>query len=70
MWQLIGMTAEAVGTLLIAFTVIRTHGIVSRERRIDKRVLQAIHWERMMAVVGVICLFIGYIFQVKSVNWY
>jgi len=61
---ILGLTLEALGAVMIAYTVIRTHAMVERERRIDTRIVRAIRGERTMAIVGVLFVIAGYLIQV------
>lgn len=60
----IGMSFEALGSVMIAYTVIRTHAMVERERRIDTRIVRFMHRERIAAFIGVLFIVAGYLLQV------
>lgn len=62
----VGLTLELIGTLLLAYTVIRVHLMLGRERKIDRKVLVVLHHERLAALVGVLLIIAGYVFEVTA----
>ncbi|MBI2037889.1 MAG: hypothetical protein HYT15_03085 [Candidatus Magasanikbacteria bacterium] len=61
--QIVGISLDVVGTILIAYTVLRVHDRVRKERRIDLPVTKEMVTERTMVIVGIALILIGYIFQ-------
>lgn len=57
----LGVTAETLGTILIALTVINVHSHVVKERHIDIDVITAMRKERWYAISGIILIIVGYI---------
>ena len=61
---IIGITFDVIGTILIAYTVLRVHNRAREERAIDSRVINEMKKERATSIVGIVFIIIGYIFQV------
>ena len=61
---IIGITFDVIGTILIAYTVLRVHNRTREERVIDSRVINEMKKERVASIVGIVFIIIGYIFQV------
>ena len=60
---IIGITFDVIGTILIAYTVLRVHNRAREERAIDSRVINEMKKERATSIVGIVFIIIGYIFQ-------
>ena len=60
---IIGITLDVIGTILIAYTVLRVHNRAREERAIDSRVINEMKKERATSIVGIVFIIIGYIFQ-------
>jgi len=61
---IIGITLDVIGTILIAYTVLRVHNRAREERAIDSRVINEMKKERATSIVGIVFIIIGYVFQV------
>ncbi|NCN24997.1 hypothetical protein GW918_02875 [Candidatus Berkelbacteria bacterium] len=61
---IIGMTLDAIGAVLVAYTVLQVHDRVRKERAIDAQVIKKMKQERTAVIIGVILIIVGYIFQV------
>jgi hypothetical protein len=59
--EVIPITLEFVGTVLIGIAVLRVHTKVSREHKIDKKVLKSISRERTWTIAGLALIAAGYI---------
>jgi len=59
-----GITAETLGTVLIAFTVLNVHSHVVKEKHIDMDVIKAMRKERRFAISGLVLIIVGYILVV------
>jgi len=59
-----GITLDVIGTVLIAYTVLRVHNRVRKEHHIDSRVLKEMKMERAVGIIGVGLIIAGYVFQV------
>jgi len=60
---IIGITLDVIGTILIAYTVLRVHTRAREERAIDSRVINEMKRERARTIVGIVFIIIGYVFQ-------
>ncbi|PIP68720.1 hypothetical protein COW91_03220 [Candidatus Nomurabacteria bacterium CG22_combo_CG10-13_8_21_14_all_32_8] len=63
--EIIGLTLNTLGTILIAYTVLRVHARVSKDRKIDTKVISEMQKERMLGILGIILIIIGYIIQLS-----
>jgi len=60
---IIGITLDVIGTILIAYTVLRVHNRAREERAIDSRVINEMKKERAASIVGIVLIIVGYVFQ-------
>jgi hypothetical protein len=67
--EFLGMTFDFVGTIILAIAVLRVHMKLGKEHKIDKKVLQAIHREKIFAILAIIFIFFGFILQVFGGSW-
>lgn len=67
MLPIVALTLEMLGTVLIAYTVLRVHDRVRREREIDSPVLAEMQRERSLVVLGIFLILAGYILQVVNI---
>lgn len=63
---IIGIVAEAVGTLLIAYTAFRVHDRVRLEHKIDAKVIKEMERERATGNFGIVLMLGGYLLQIIS----
>ncbi|MBI2097732.1 MAG: hypothetical protein HYT46_02260 [Candidatus Vogelbacteria bacterium] len=63
-----GITLDVIGTILIAYTALRVHDRVRKEHHIDSQVVREMHRERLLGLIGVLLIILGYIFQVVGVS--
>jgi len=63
-----GITLDAIGTILIAYTALKVHDRVRRDHHIDSGVVSEMGRERTMGIVGIAFIIIGYIFQVVDLT--
>jgi len=61
---IIGITLDVIGTILVAYTVLRVHTRAREERAIDSRVINEMKKERTASIFGIALIIIGYVFQV------
>lgn len=61
--QIIGYTLDLFGKLLIAFTAIMVHHRVQQEHKIDKQVFDEMKKEKVLAMIGILLMIIGYFFH-------
>ena len=62
--EIIAYTFDFVGKLLIAFTAVMVHHRVQKEHKIDKRVFDEMKRERMLALIGIALMALGYLLHV------
>lgn len=51
---------------MIAYTAIRVHSRVAREKKVDAHAFKDMNQERMIGFLGVALIIIGYILQIPS----
>lgn len=59
----IGLTLSTLGKLILGFAVLRVHEYIFTERKIDGVVLRAIRRERYITFCAILCIIIGYVFE-------
>ena len=64
--EIVGLTFEFIGTILIAISVFKVHTNVMRERKIDKNIIEEIRKERYLTLVGIILIILGYLLQLLT----
>ncbi|MBD3251510.1 hypothetical protein GF380_03585 [Candidatus Uhrbacteria bacterium] len=67
--EIVGITVGTIGKLLIAWTAIAVHRRMILEHKIDEAVFQEMIRERRIAIVGVICLVVGWGFEILPIAW-
>tara|TARA_Y100000034_G_scaffold136664_1_gene214748 strand:- start:1162 stop:1365 length:204 start_codon:yes stop_codon:yes gene_type:complete len=55
------LTLEFLGTLLIGLSVLRVHTHLSKEKKIDKHIINDIRKEKKWTFIGLILIAIGFI---------
>lgn len=60
---LAGITLDTLGTVLIAYTVLRVHSRVRKEHGIDEYVAREMRRERRLGLIGIVLIISGYVFQ-------
>lgn len=64
--EIIGLTFDVVGTILIAIMALKVHHNVIKERKIDSEVFEEMKLEQFLGITGVVLLIVGYILQISS----
>ena len=59
--EVIPLSLEFVGTILIGVAVLRVHMKVRKEQKIDKKVLRSIKRERYLTLAGMTLITLGFI---------
>ena len=62
----IGLTLTTFGEVLIAYIVITVHHHIARERRIDEDVINQMKKERVLGIMGIGCIIVGYVIQLTN----
>lgn len=65
--SVISATLEAAGTVLIAYTALRVHDRVQKERRVDAQVSAEMKREQRLGVIGIALILSGYALYVISI---
>jgi len=59
--EVIPLTLDFLGTLLIGLAVLKVHARIRVEHKIDRRVRKIIRKERTITIIGLILILIGFI---------
>lgn len=59
-----GLTISVVGKLLLAIGVLLAHSEIAHEHRIDDRVLRTFRIERILTLIGVALIVLGYAMEI------
>jgi len=59
--EVIPLTLEFIGTLLIGLAVLKVHARIRVEHKIDRRVRKIIKKERTITILGLILITLGFI---------
>jgi hypothetical protein len=59
-----GITTGVIGEILVAIAILRVHHIMAEERRIDARVIRSFSLEKLITLLGVSAIVIGYFMEV------
>lgn len=63
-----GLTLGVFGKLLLAIGILKVHLVMEKERRIGDKVIHSFHLEKVLTVVGVLCIVIGYFMEIYFYN--
>lgn len=66
LFQLVGLTLEMIGTVLIAIAVYTIHGRVMREGKIDRAIVRAMRRERSLVPLGIFLTVLGFLLQMVA----
>lgn len=58
------LTIGVVGKVLLAVGILIAHGGIVHERRIDNLVLKGFHTEKILTIVGIVMIVIGYTMEI------
>ena len=64
MLELLGFTIHTMGEILVGYTAIMVHHRVWKEHKIDEVVFEEMTKERLMGIVGLILIIIGFFMQI------
>ena len=67
--EIVGITIGTIGKLLIAWTAISVHRRILLEHKIDEFVFKEMQHERRIAILGVVCLVVGWGFEILPIVW-
>lgn len=63
---LLGSSLDMVGKVMIAYTAIAVHYRFWQEHRIDEKVFVEMRKERVVGIVGIVFIVLGYLLQLPS----
>jgi len=63
MIEIIGLTLDSLGSILIAYTAIKVHYRFRKEHKIDENVFSVMKREHVIGVLGIILIVLGYTLQ-------
>ena len=58
-----GMTTGIIGEILVAIAILRVHHIMAEERKIDARVIRSFNFEKLITIIGVAAILLGYFME-------
>lgn len=61
-----GFSLTTIGEILIGYTVIKVHGRITKEQKIDGQVISEMSKERKIALLGIIFIILGFIMQLPE----
>ncbi len=63
-----GLTLGLVGKIMLAIGILKVHFVMEKERRIGDKVIHSFHLEKVLTVIGVLCIVIGYVMEIYFYN--
>jgi len=66
---LIGITLGIIGKILLGLTVMLVHHRVVLEHRIDNAVIREMKRERWLALIAMIMMLVGFLFELKALGY-
>lgn len=66
--ETIGFTIQTIGEVLIAVAVLRMHGKLSKEHKIDKKVITTIHQEKIISYLAIALIVLGFVLQLPTIE--
>lgn len=64
--ELLGITLDAIGKVMVSSTALMVHYRFWKEHKVDNFVFKAMRRERVIGVVGIIFILLGYIFELLA----
>ena len=55
-----GLTISVLGKVLLVIGILKAHGEITHEHRIDAKVLKTFETERLLTILGLLLIVIGY----------
>jgi len=59
-----GLTTGVIGKVLLVVGILKAHGQIAHEHRIDAKVLQTFHTEKILTLLGLFLIVIGYAMEI------
>lgn len=63
-----GLTIGMVGKIVLGIAVVRVHMIMLREHKLDTAVFNSIKRERLITILGVLLIILGYVLEITFYN--
>ena len=64
--EFIGTTLDVMGNVFIALVVLSVHARIAKERSIDARVISVMKREKVLVVMGILLVIVGYIVRIPG----
>jgi len=64
--EFIGFTIGTIGKIMVAFTAVAVHYRVWKEHQIDDKVFKEMRRERVIGVVGIALMVLGYLIEIPE----
>jgi len=61
---ILGLTIGTIGKVLLGVAVLRVHWHIAREHKIDQDVISIIKRERLITILSILALVVGYVLEV------
>lgn len=58
------LTVSMIGKVLLVVGILKAHGQIAHEHRIDEKVLRVFHVEKIITIAGLILILLGYAMEV------
>ena len=63
---ILGSISDTIGKIMIAYTAIQVHYRVWKEHRIDEKVFTEMKKERIVGIIGIIFIILGFLLQLPD----
>lgn len=64
--SLVGFFLVTLGEIMIGYTVIKVHGRIAKEQKIDGQVISEMTKERKIAMLGITFIILGFVMQIPE----
>lgn len=64
--SLFGFSLVTLGEIMIGYTVIKVHGRISKEQKIDTSVISEMSKEKKVALLGIFFIILGFLMQIPD----
>ena len=59
-----GLTISVIGKVFLVVGILKAHGVISHEHRIDQKVLKSFQTEHTLTLIGLALIVIGYTMEI------
>lgn len=59
-----GLTVGLIGKILLVIGVLLAHGKIAHEHKIDRAVIKSFHKEKIITLIGLILIILGYLLEI------